>query len=125
MALRDPAKCLVWVEGDLAGREGCDAMVHSLQNEAMQVDEVAGDVKGRDLAFAVGQDLVATGETFQDEAALGWAVTVAHEVLIRADVPGVGHGLGEDPRLLVREGVALLKLADERIDHGSDAGAST
>ena len=104
--------------GDPAGRERADRVVHLLQEEAVQVHDVAGDVEGHDLAPAVLQQLVAAGEPLQDRAAMGGAVAVAHDVLVGADVPGRPDGALQGPRLVVGEGGEDLDLADHRMGHG-------
>jgi hypothetical protein len=70
IAVRDGAQLVVGHHADPARRERDHAVVHLVEKEAVQVDEVAEHVQRGDLAAAVGQDLVAGGEAFQHEAAL-------------------------------------------------------
>ena len=83
----------------------------------MQVHEVAEHVQRGDLAAAVGQDLVAGGEAFQHEAALGGAFALVDDVLVGIDVPNPDDGRLDNPSLLSRQRPALLKLADQGLQH--------
>ena len=53
--------------------------------QALQVGNVAGDVEREDLPLAFLGQLVAVGEALQNEAALGRAVALPHEVLTAAN----------------------------------------
>jgi uncharacterized protein (DUF2345 family) len=66
---------------NLAGGQRADAVVHLFEKEGVQVGEVAGDVKRRDLPSAVSEAVVTASEAFQDETALGEGVALAHDVL--------------------------------------------
>ena len=53
------------------GRNDCrQAVIHDLQVQALEVEDVTWNVERHDLASAAGQDLVPAGEPFQDRAAL-------------------------------------------------------
>jgi hypothetical protein len=58
----------------------------TLEVEALQVRNVAGNVEGNDLASTAGKDLVAAGEPFKDRAALRWPVLIAKDVLVRSEI---------------------------------------
>ena len=46
-------------KGHMALRHRNDAMIHGLEQERMQIDKIAGNVQGGDLARAIGQEFVA------------------------------------------------------------------
>src|SRR5215203_4076187 len=100
----DLAKRVVREKGGHTGCQRRDAMVHLLQNETVQVDEVAGDVDCRDLAASVGQQRIARGEALEEETALGRAVAFSDDVVVRADVLDMRNAILKNPFLLVREG---------------------
>src|SRR5829696_6909054 len=83
----------------------------------MQVSEVAGDVKGRDLPPAIGEVVVAAREALKDEAALGRAVTLAHDVLAGSIVPDPRRDLAQHVLLLIGERTMPFKSADQRTRH--------
>jgi hypothetical protein len=114
---------LVGNEAEGTGADRGDAVVQNLQVQALQVGDVAGHVKRRDLALALGGDLVDAGEAFQDQAALGRAVADAHDVPIRLVERDLHREAVEGLPLLVGQGKDALQLADHqavgsfRIDH--------
>src|SRR5215213_4296233 len=69
-------------ERHLAGNDCCQAVIHDLEVEALQVGDVAGDVEGHDLASAARKEFVAAGEPFKDRAALQRAVLVPDDVRV-------------------------------------------
>ena len=76
----DPANGLVGNEGDPAARQGADIVVETLQQEAVQVGEIARQVDLLDLALALAQILVAREDAFEDERAVREGRAVANIV---------------------------------------------
>ena len=79
-------------------------MVHHVEMQALQVGNVTGDVEGEYLALAFLGQLVAVGKALQNEAALGRAVALAHQVLTGADRLDGPAQFAEHIRLVFREG---------------------
>jgi hypothetical protein len=71
MRLGDLTQGAVRDQADPAGCERHHPMVHRLQQETVQVDEIAWDVQGGELAPAVPQQLVAGGKALEQQGALG------------------------------------------------------
>src|SRR4051794_21872306 len=117
--LRDRAESCVRHMGDLAGRERHDAVVDPLEDEAVQIDEVAGDMDRCDPALAVPEDLVAPRKARQEELALAWTISIPHHVLALLGGRGMRDDAVQDPLFLIREAVALLELEDEGIGQGA------
>ena len=82
MRLGDLTQVGVRDQADPAGCECHHPVVHLLQQETMQVDEIARDMQGGELALPVPEQLVAGGEAFEQQAALAGALLLAHQVLI-------------------------------------------
>jgi hypothetical protein len=82
VGLGDLTEGLVGNHADRAGRDRHDGMVHRLHQGAVEVHEVAGHMKGRDLALPMPQDVVAHGKACDEDDTLGWAVTLADEIVI-------------------------------------------
>ena len=93
MLLGDPAQVLMGKLYEPAGRERQDAVIHGLQQEAMEIHEVAWDVKGRDLSLAVQEELVAGHEALCHESALARPVSLPHDVVVRLNLPGPPNGI--------------------------------
>src|SRR3954453_11883851 len=70
---------------DRARGERHNAVVHPLEDEAVQIDEVARDMDGADPALAVAQDLVAPREALQEELALARTIPLPHHILALFD----------------------------------------
>ena len=49
-----------------------DAMIHPLQHQAVQIDEIARDLQGRDLPSAILHDDLATCDARKEMAAFLW-----------------------------------------------------
>src|SRR3954447_25030172 len=79
------AKGLVRDEHHLAGGQRTEAVVHHVEVQALQVGNIARDVERKDLALAGFGQLVAISKAVEDQAALGRAVALAHEVLPGTD----------------------------------------
>jgi hypothetical protein len=73
----------------------------TLEVEALQVRNVAGNVEGNDLASTAGKDLVAAGEPFKDRAALRWTVLIAKDVLVRSEIADRDRQRGDRALLVV------------------------
>jgi hypothetical protein len=109
----DLTEGLVGNHADRAGHDRHDSMIHLFHQGAVEVHEVAGHMKGRDLALPIAQDVVAHGKARDEDDTLGWAVTLADETVIL-----LHRSLPDDSPLKnlsfrVGETVVLLKLADE------------
>jgi hypothetical protein len=115
--VRDLLQRRVRDAGDAAGREGQNPVIHGLQQEAVQVDEVAGNVEGRYLPPSVGDDLVAGGKPVQEQGALGRAFALPHDILVGLDHPNPRNRVFQRPLLLVGEPVLLFELQDQRVGH--------
>src|SRR5215211_4801176 len=70
---------------DRARGERHDAVVHPLEHEAVQIDEVPRDMDGADPTLAVAQDLVAPCKALQEELTLARTIPLAHHVLALLD----------------------------------------
>jgi hypothetical protein len=81
VVLRNVAEGLVRDKADRAGCDRQNGMVHRLHQEAVQVDEVAGHMKGRDLALAIAEEVVAPGKALQQKRALGGTISLPEDVL--------------------------------------------
>jgi hypothetical protein len=93
-------------------------MVHLLHEGAVEVDEVAGHMKGRNLTPAILQDVVAGGQARKEDGTLGGAVPLPHHVLTLCDRFLPGDSLGKKLPFPIREAVVLLKLGDKRVQNG-------
>src|SRR5687768_16822555 len=113
VSLHDVSERRMWDAGDLAGCERANGVVHLTQQEAVQVHNVAGNVKRQDLPPAVLQELVAAREALQDCAAMEGAVAVEDDVLVGTDVSGGPEGADERLLLLLREGGEGFNLSDD------------
>jgi hypothetical protein len=113
VVLGDPAEDLVRDPGDRAGRDSQDSVVHLLYQEAVQINEVAGYMKGRDLALAVPEEIVARGKAFQQKSAVGRAIPLPENVLTFAHDSGPDDSPLQQLSFLVRKAVKVLKFADQ------------
>src|SRR3954454_16372325 len=92
--------------------------------QALQVRRVAGYVEIHDLAASLPDDLVAAGDTFDDEAAAGRTVALANDVLVGPDIGGADrHGLDRIP-LVIGKVETVCELADERAERHGGAPVS-
>src|SRR5215203_1993802 len=103
---------------DRARGERHNAVVHPLEHEAVQIDEVPRDMDGADPALAVAQDLVAPREALQEELAFARTIPLPHHVLALLDGRGPCDDALQHPLFLIREAVALFKLEDEGVGQG-------
>ena len=67
-------------EGQLATGQRLHVVIGNVEQRPFQIDEIAGNVDADDLARALGRDLVAIGETGNDQAGLGRPLTLAHDI---------------------------------------------
>ena len=98
---------------DRAGRDRQDGMVHRLHQDAVEVDKVAGHVKGRDLALAIHENIVARGQAGDENRTLRWAVPLPHHVLTLCDRSLPNEDVLQHLSLRSREVIILLKFADQ------------
>jgi hypothetical protein len=117
IVLRDLAQGAVGRKCDLAGGQRANTIIHLSKKKGVQVSEVAGDVKRCDLPSAISEVVMTAREALKDEAALGWAVALAHDVLAGSIVPDPRRDLAQHALLLVGEGTMPFKFADERMGH--------
>jgi hypothetical protein len=82
MIVRDLPQVLVGKQATPARRERHDAVIHLLLQEAVEVDEIAWNVNGRDLALSVAEQLVAGGKALKQKDALARAVSLPHHILV-------------------------------------------
>src|SRR5215207_4203148 len=81
--------------------------------QALEVGNVAGDVKRQDLPLAVVGQLVAAEKPLQEKAARGGTVTLAHDVLAGTKgLDGPADAL-ERVLLVIRENEVGFQFADE------------
>jgi hypothetical protein len=69
-------------QGDPGRGQRSQAVVHHLHIQALQIRDVAGKVKPRDLPLAVGDQLVAAHEAFEHERAFRRSVALPNDVPI-------------------------------------------
>ena len=75
-------------EGDLAAGQHLDAVVGDVEEQMLQVEGVARDMQGDDLADPVARELLAVGETRSEHAAHRGQIALAGQIgrrLHRAD----------------------------------------
>ena len=102
-------------EPDLAWRDGAQAVVQGRKVQALQVRDVARDVKGHDLALAGQGHLVAADKALKDKAAPGRAIALAHDVLVGPDGLNLHGQVEKGLPLLGREVGDAFQLAHERV----------
>jgi hypothetical protein len=91
-------------------------MVYFLQDEDLGVAEVARHEEGHDLAAAILQDLIATGEAGDDQVAVRGVVAFADDILAWAVMPPIlGCKPVQQPLVLIGKGGELLHLHDPGI----------
>ena len=117
--LGEHGDCRLRDEGDRAGRERADAVVHRAEDRDVEVADVARDEEGHDLALPVGKRLVAAGEALEDQVHLVRPVALADEVLARADLAHVGDRLLDGAPVVLGQLGAAGELPDQRVEHGS------
>src|SRR5687767_7426531 len=93
-------------------------MVHLLHEEAVEVDEVAGHMKGRDLTLPILQDVVARCTAGKENSTLGGAVTLPHHILTLCYRSLPGDSPLKKLPFRAREMVVLLKLRGKRVQNG-------
>jgi hypothetical protein len=82
--------------------------------EAGEVEEVASDMEGRDLALALQGDPVRGGEALQERAAARGLLALAHDVLIGRQGRDLDRQAQERRPLVGREVERALQLGDDR-----------
>ena len=71
-------------------------MVHLLEDEHVQIAEVARNEVGHDLACAVGEQLIAARKALQDEMHVGWRVALPDQIFARPDLLGFADHLVQE-----------------------------
>src|SRR3954451_16508733 len=116
----DPMKYVPADLGDFKLRYCADRMVHSVENEQVEVAKVAWNGEVHGLAAAVAQASVVTGPAFQDQIDRARSVAFADQVAPRRDR---ARRLSCKPRQLVpirvRQYRILLETASEGVWHAS------
>src|SRR5947209_4407778 len=100
-------------ERSAARDEGPETVVHHLQVEALQVEDVAGDVQRQDLPLAVWQHLVAAEESLDDETALARPVAFAQDIHIGRYLSQRHRQVQNGLLLLLRQRGDALQLPEE------------
>ena len=100
-----------------AARERPNTIVHLLEQEAMQVREIAGNMESGNLTLPTSQMLVTGRETLQNETAMGWGAARRHNLLMRLVDAHLRRDLLDDLLLFIGERAMLLKLGNEWMCH--------
>src|SRR5687767_14401754 len=115
VVLQDPRQALVRDDADPAPPGRRNRVIRALEQEAVQVDEVARNVKGGDLPAPVSQNPVPVREALKQDVALGRAASFPDDVLTRPNLPGQRDAATERFSSAVRELAASLKLPHKRV----------
>ena len=102
---------------DLTLRDRTDAVVHLIEDEHVEVAEVARYEIGHDLALAIRQNLVAAGESVEDQVDVLGIVALVDQVDPRTHLPDPRHEVVEGRSILVGQRLETLKLPNERMVH--------
>jgi hypothetical protein len=113
IVLRDLTKITVRDRSHFAARERTNTVLHLLEQEAVEVHKIAGDVKSRDLPFPISQVLVTGSEALKNEAAVGLCAALGHHLLVRFVDGHPRRDLLEHLLLLIREEAMLFELGNE------------
>jgi hypothetical protein len=113
LALGDLADSLVRNDRDLDRRHRADIVLEALEQEAVQVDEVAGDVELHDLALAVGQIPVAADEAVEEQGAFAERDAGLDDDLAGRNFPDLAQRFAQDLGFLLAEDVARPQLAQQ------------
>src|SRR5215217_3099571 len=90
----------MWEHGQRAVTKSQHGVVHLLEREAMQINEVAGDVYGSELPFSTGDQTVPCGEAADQQGTARWPVTLFDQIhagtyiFKRTNAPDQGQTLG-------------------------------
>ena len=82
-----PAQGVVRDEGDGAGRQGSQIVVHLMQVQALQVRHVARDIERQDLPAALRQSRIARDPALEHEAALARPVAEPGDIVAARQIP--------------------------------------
>ena len=123
--LGDPCHLRMRNRRDLAPAGGDDVMFQPLQDEAVQVDEIASEIGLDDLAGAVGGKLAAKHEPRQQQHAVGRAPRPTGTMTwLRSKRRSVQRHLAQRGFFLARQIVPRAQLSDEQFDVDAHAGKS-
>jgi hypothetical protein len=125
IVLRDLAQGTVGHKRDLARGESANPVIHLSEQKAVQVGEVARNVKGRDLPPTIREMVVTASKARNDEAALGWAVTFAHDVLASIIVPDPRCDFVQYVLFLPGERAMPFKSANQELRHATTTRQET
>ena len=89
-------------------------LIHDMKVQALQIGNIAGDVKRHDLPPAGRHGGIAAGEAFKDETHDGRAVAFADDVVMRVEHLDGRPQLGERALLRLRRVADGLELAKQR-----------
>lgn len=84
--------------------------------QALQVQDVAGDLEQQDLSLALAEKLVPAGPSIEDEATLRGLVAVAHDVPTSVEVVDPYWQAPDRLTLRIREGGDAVQFADEHTE---------
>ena len=74
-----------------AGRQRDHRMIHLLQHQAVQVDEIARHMHGRKLPPSAAQIMAARGEAAQHQTAVLWHAVLLDEFFAGCEIAGPTH----------------------------------
>ncbi len=99
----------------LGRREGREAVIHRLEEQALQVRDLPGDMEGQDLPPVAAGELVAEQEALDQKAAMGWRVAFLDDVLIRPEFTRHDRKTRQRLPLLRCEIDDRFQFADQRV----------
>ena len=120
MILGDAPQIIVRHERDHRTRDARDIMVEPLEQEAVEIGEIAGDMQLLDLALAGRQILVAADDALDEQRAFMDRRAVTDEDLARPHLAHFAHRIAEDLLLLGADRIARAQLAREQCDAALD-----
>jgi hypothetical protein len=104
MLFHDAAHHIVPNGHHRCGHQRAQAVVHHIDEQAVQIWNVAGEVERHDLPLAVGGDLVAGSYPFNHQANHRRPVAEAHDIIVRAELPDRAGNRAEESAFLRGEG---------------------
>jgi len=102
---------------DLTLGDGADVVVHMVEDEDVEVTEVARHQERHDLALAVRKHLVAAGEAIHDKMHVARGVALTDQVRSRRHLSHPGHKRPQCFDFSAAEFLEALKLLKQRILH--------
>ncbi len=81
-------QCCVRYEPQARRRRGQEVVIHHSEVEALQIGDVAGQMKRQNLAAAVGLSFLNDRRSRQSLGSMSRRVAFAHDVLVRGELLG-------------------------------------